>query len=149
MTNIEITKLTENSSMIYREAQPIGIKLLKGDKCMFISPLERITFDSVDELNTFLQDKDADMELKRYDIASMGEIDGYPVKHTGYAEVEANHPAYTKSNVRYLAGYWAIKFSKQWAQSYCPPEKTVNNYESSGPFRTRLELLTFLEEKES
>lgn len=45
-----------------------------------------------------------------------------------------------KSKSKYCAGYYVIKFRKNWVKSFCPKLITLERYEYFGPFKTDEEM---------
>lgn len=74
------------------------------------------------------------------------EIHGYPVSSVPYNsmfDVKRKLPLFTKnisSKCLYCAGYYVIKYDKNWAKSFCPKLITLQRYEYQGPFKTEIEM---------
>lgn len=70
---------------------------------------------------------------------------GYPTKWKPYKNmynVKKRLPLFTKSNQSkslFCAGYYAIKFPKNWVKSFCPKLITIERYQYHGPFKTEEE----------
>ena len=79
---------------------------------------------------------------------SMNEIDGYPSKHVVYntetIELKDKQiPTYTKtetSKVRYVAGYYGVRFPSDWRWFYGGKLDTLNTCEFIGPYKTKSEM---------
>ena len=79
---------------------------------------------------------------------SMTEIDGYLSKHIVYnsetIELKGKQiPTYTKSEtskVRYVAGYYGVRFPSDWRWSYGGKLDTLNTCDFIGPFKTKSEM---------
>ena len=78
------------------------------------------------------------------------EVYNYPTSCTPFNpmyDVKRNLPLFTKSNKSkslYCAGYYIVKFDKGWVKSFCPKLITIERYESTGPFKTEIEMRTEL-----
>ena len=79
---------------------------------------------------------------------SLGIIDEYPSKHIPYnietIELKGKQiPTYTKSKtskVRYVAGYYGVRFPTDWRWFYGGKLNTLNTYGFIGPFKTKSEM---------
>lgn len=80
--------------------------------------------------------------------AIQNECHGYTTKSKPYNamyDVRRKLPLFTKSNQSkslYCAGWYTVKF-KNWVLLYCPKLITIDQYESHGPFFTKLEAKSF------
>jgi hypothetical protein len=81
---------------------------------------------------------------------SLAEVDGYSSKHAVYniSTVEKDGkqiPTYTKSEtskVRYVAGYYGVRFPSDWRWGYGMKLDTLDTYDFIGPFKTKSEMDT-------
>ena len=81
---------------------------------------------------------------------SMSEIDGYVSKHIVHnaetIELKGKQiPTYTKtetSKVRYVAGYYGVRFPSDWRWFYGGKLDTLNTCEFIGPYKTKSEMQT-------
>ncbi len=79
---------------------------------------------------------------------SLGIVDEYPSKHIPYnietIELKGKQiPTYTKSKtskVRYVAGYYGVRFPAKWGWFYGGKLNTLNTYGFIGPFKTKSEM---------
>jgi hypothetical protein len=79
---------------------------------------------------------------------SMNEIDGYVSKHIVHnvetIELKGKQiPTYTKtetSKVRYVAGYYGVRFPSDWRWFYGGKLDTLNTCEFIGPYKTKSEM---------
>jgi hypothetical protein len=58
-------------------------------------------------------------------------------------DIRKKLPLFTKSEGStslYCAGYYIIKFDKNWAKSFCPKKITLERYPFRGPFKTEFEM---------
>ncbi|CAB4123226.1 hypothetical protein UFOVP29_385 [uncultured Caudovirales phage] len=80
-------------------------------------------------------------------------VGSWPSKHDAVFNIElAPVPTYTKtatSTVRYAAGYWAFLFANGWQGSWCPKQQTLDDYQHAGPFTSKLEMQTAINQKNS
>lgn len=80
-----------------------------------------------------------------------GQIEGYPIRHSTWYNVDKDPtPNYTrieKSQIRYAAGYFALKMPNGWSASFCPKLSTLAEYEFLGPFTTKMEMQTQISSK--
>lgn len=73
-------------------------------------------------------------------------IEGYPVRHAEYYDVELNNNVYSYakkegSKDRYAAGYYAFFMNRdQWAGRFCPRIAMFEKYDFLGPFKTKMEM---------
>lgn len=80
------------------------------------------------------------------------EIYGFPVNSKPYNElwdVKHQFPIFTKtpkSKSFYCAGYYLIQFTSNWTSNYCPKMITLSRYPFKGPFKTKAEMLSALDE---
>jgi hypothetical protein len=74
------------------------------------------------------------------------EVHGFPTNvepHNPMYNIKEKLPLFTKSKDSkslYCAGYYIIKFSKNWVRSFCPKLITLQRNEYKGPFKTELEM---------
>ena len=129
VTNTDISKGINNEHVTYSElTQCFGEKILESKE----SP--------VVESNPLSERK----ALK----TSLGIVEEYPSKHIPYNTEtidlkEKQIPTYTKtetSKVRYVAGYYGVRFSTKWAWFYGGKLDTLNTYEFIGPYKTKSEM---------
>ena len=77
---------------------------------------------------------------------------GYPITGKSFNEiwdVQRKLPIYTKTNKsksQYCAGFYLVKLNGSWVESYCPKNITLNRYAFLGPFRTKNEAVSKLQE---
>jgi len=130
VTNTDISKGINNEHVTYSElTQCFGEKILESKE----SPV-------VVESNPLSERK----ALK----TSLGIVDEYPSKHMPYnietIELKGKQiPTYTKSKtskVRYVAGYYGVRFPTDWRWFYGGKLNTLNTYSFIGPFKTKSEM---------
>ena len=73
------------------------------------------------------------------------DVYGYPTNHATYNQiwnVKLKLPLYTKkikSSSYHAAGFYIVKFDKNWTAVSCPKLITLQRYEYIGPFKTKIE----------
>lgn len=73
-------------------------------------------------------------------------VHSFPTKtipYNGMYDITRKLPLFTKSKKSksvYCAGYYLIKFNKNWLKSFCPKLITIEKNEYLGPFKTRIEM---------
>jgi hypothetical protein len=78
-------------------------------------------------------------------LAETFDCHGYPTKwkpHKSMYNIRKKLPLFTKSNQSkslFCAGYYVIKFPKNWVRTFCPKLITVERYPYYGPFKTEEE----------
>jgi hypothetical protein len=74
------------------------------------------------------------------------EVYGFPASTKTYNclfHVSKRLPIYTKnlkSKSYHCAGYYAIQFNSTWTKAYCPKLITLQRYQFLGPFKSKAEL---------
>jgi len=134
----KMLQLTSNSWLIRATSGTSGILFKTNPGYLFMSPSSRIEFEDLDAVKK----KFGKLELEqRQDEDEVSQIHGYPVKHEHIVIQSEDPPLYTTGGkVTFAAGYWGLKFPNGWATAFCPKQKTTQEYESCGPFRSKLEL---------
>ena len=128
MKNIDVGSLTNEHISLTELTSRFGEKILESKK------------SSVVESNPLSERK----ALK----TSLGIVDEYPSKHIPYnietIELKGKQiPTYTKSKtskVRYVAGYYGVRFPAKWGWFYGGKLNTLNTYGFIGPFKTKSEM---------
>jgi hypothetical protein len=83
--------------------------------------------------------KDIETTVSKLDVY---DCHGYPTKwkpHKSMYNIRKRLPLFTKSNQSkslFCAGYYIIKFPKNWVRSFCPKLITIERYPYHGPFKT-------------
>jgi hypothetical protein len=84
--------------------------------------------------------------VKDLDDSLPNEVHGYSTRvhpHNAMFDIRKKLPLFTKSKDStslYCAGYYIIKFDKNWAKSFCPKKITLERYPYQGPFKTEFEM---------
>ena len=138
---------TETSWFIQDEIdKSVGILHRKDDDTyLYLSPSEKVLFDEMKDVEKFFKElifvEEVEEETEIEEETSVNNIDGYPVKHAMFYDVEKLSYTTTEgSHVRYMAGYWGIKYKSgnQYLLSLNPKMKTTETNPSIGPFNDRL-----------
>lgn len=142
--SINLHKITENSWVANANGFPVGFIYKNETEYVYMTPEAKTTFAKMSDIKTFLggRVKEQINEAKE-DGDILGDIEGFPCKHANISVVTGGErPVYIRGkSVQHVAGFWTIKFSKRWVPSFCPLLKTIEQYQSSGPFKTRLEMM--------
>lgn len=148
MANFNLKKVTTNSWLATTSGSPVAIIHHDGQEFKFMTPDSVLTFASLDDVKKHLGGnvKEQMLEAKSgLDDEALETIDGFPVKHTNISVEQAGErPVYVRGKTQHVAGYWCIKFSKRWVPSYCPLLRTVEQYQSTGPFKDRMGMMAEL-----
>lgn len=143
-----IKKLTETSWIMHTGGSPIAfIHEFKG-KFIMMTMEEKTEFESLEEVKNSVGGRVSEliaMESDEGDSEILSHIDGFPVKHSNTTtETGGDRPVYRRGKTQHVAGYWCIKFSKRWVPSFCPLLKTIEQYQSMGPYKSRFEMMANL-----
>lgn len=147
MKNVNLHKVTPNSWIANTNGSPVAFIHRATDCYSYMTPTTRKEFPNLQAVKDYLggQVREQITEASDgLDVAAETSIDGFPVKHAVISvECGGDRPVYTRGSgkVQHVAGYWTIKFSKRWVPSFCPMLKTAEQYQSAGPFKTRLEMM--------
>lgn len=146
--NYTLRKITENSWIAHTNGTPVAYINKTPDNYLFVSKEINQKFPDMKAIEKFLGGKIKEQINEAsdgLDNAIESEINGFPVKHQNTTiEHAGDRPVYLRGKTQHAAGYWCIKFSKRWVPGFCPLLKTVEQYQSMGPFKTRLEMMTEL-----
>jgi len=110
----------------------IGVSIAKGKTFESFADMEK-------QLKIEIQIEEVTDNNKSEEL---GDISGFPVKHAPFNITEGQIPTYTKtatSDVLYAAGYWVILFPNGWTTAFSPKKATLEQYQTLGPFKTKLE----------
>lgn len=123
--------------------------LQKDTNCYyFITKLEKIKFDNMDEIYKTFGENFFEQTVKnkiKTDLYAK-EVYGYPTSTKPFNplyNVKDGLPLFSKSRKSkslYCAGYYCIQFAKGWVKSFCPKLITLQRYPFKGPFTTDLEM---------
>ena len=134
----KMLQLTGNSWLIRASSGVSGLLFKTDEGYLFMSPNARTEFDSYEDV----EKKFGKLKLEeRVEDQEVSQIAGYGVRHEHIMVHSEKPPRYTiGGKVIYAAGYWGLRFPKGWTLVFCPKLKTTTDYESVGPFRSKLEL---------
>jgi hypothetical protein len=144
---INLHKITANSWVANANGFPVGFIYKTDAEYVYMTPEARTTFAKMSDIKEFLGGKVKEqVNEAKEDGDIVDHIDGFPIKHTNVSvSTTGERPVYVRGKqVQHVAGFWTIKFSKRWVPSFCPLLKTVEQYQSSGPFKTRLEMMNVM-----
>jgi len=134
-------QISEFSWMIFEDGKPFGFLRENGAVLELLVSNERFEFSSYEEL-TKMFGKIVDVEVGTKELT---DIKGFPARHPGAEAIpHATLPKYSVGgNTVYVAGYFALKFTKAkaWQVVHSPKLATIEANEIVGPFKTRLEAL--------
>lgn len=104
-----------------------------------------IWFDKKEEITKFFgQDFFVPFDKINIKRASENDCHGFPTRSKPFNamyDVRRKLPLYSKNNHSdslYCAGWYLVKF-KNWVTLFCPKLVTIDNYESQGPFKSKIE----------
>ena len=139
------TILKDKFWIVENDGIRIGALSISDDKFMLSSSDGVRFFDNKRQLERKLG-KTIFEAQETFVVEGDKEVHGYPtscVPFNSMYDVKRKLPLFTKSSKSkslYCAGYYIIKFDKGWVKSFCPKLITVERYETSGPFKTDLEM---------
>ena len=148
MANYNLKKITENSWLATTNGTPIAVVHRSEVGFEYMTPESTQKFDTLTEIKEYLGGNVQEQMIEAssgLDSGAVETIDGFPIKHTGISiEQAGERPVYVRGKTQHVAGYWCIKFSKRWVPSYCPLLRTVEQYQSTGPFKDRMGMMAEL-----
>jgi hypothetical protein len=144
MIEYKLKPVTETSWILHDHGTRLAIIVASDSKFKSLGRIEPKEFDSFEELGKLLNAVITVEDVSVDDEPTVGDIDGYPVKHSTVHDVVTDrYPSYAKtqgSKTRFAAGYYGVNFSHGWVYSYCPKVNTLEENAWIGPFRTKLEM---------
>lgn len=146
MSNISMRKITPNCWIASTQGSPTALIHRSDDHYLFMTPETSQKFANMAAIKTYLGGRVKEQITEAssgLNSEAKDNIEGYPVKHaTMSVECGGDRPVYVRGKqTKHVAGYWCIKFSKRWVPSFCPLLKTIEQYQSAGPFKTRLDMM--------
>ena len=141
--SMQARAVTESSYIMITDiGERFGI-LLKDDKVSLITKEAKHEFDTIADLEEVLGEKISFVKKEQHKEASNIDIDGYPVKHDEVFDVEKgkliSYKSTPNSRVRWIAGWWGIKFTRGYICFLCPKNATLTENEYVGPFKTQFD----------
>jgi hypothetical protein len=149
MTELQAKPIIENKFWIVEQDGVKYATLRKNDDKRFVlsnADGVKIFESKKNILQEFGNDFFITKNFKDVSESKPGEIHGYPVSCKPYNvlfDIQRKLPLFTKnvnSKCLYCAGYYVIKYDKNWAKSFCPKLITLQRYEYQGPFKTEFEM---------
>lgn len=152
MSSYSLKPLTETSWILSSDGVQLALIISKNNELVALgSKLERSKFKDISDLSKCLGSKVTVEKTEDDSVEEVGNINGYPVKHTTAVALEDQElPVYKRSassNTLYSAGYYGVKFPNGWVQSYCPKITTLQENEFIGPFTSKLEMQNAISQK--
>lgn len=134
----KMLQLTANSWLLRSNSGSSGVLFKIESGYLFLSTEKHLEFDTLEDV----EKKFGKLTVEsRTDEDEISQINGYPIKHEHIQIQSENPPLYTTGGrIIFVGGYWGLKFPNGWTIAFCPKQKTTQEYESVGPFRTKLEL---------
>ena len=105
-----------------------------------------VFYENTSHTETVLDNLDAfKFEKQKQKKTVNASIFGYPTNvDTVFNErLQDNVPVYTKtatSQQYFVAGYWGVLFPHGWRPSFCPRQKTLQDYTHIGPFTNEADM---------
>ena len=149
--SVKMKPITEKSWLVLDDTGEIRVGLLtesreqyilmvKGEKRQFLDRRAVNEYFNEDVFDNVQATTPTDNTKKEYFV------NGYPVDFDNPNEVimkGVTLPLFSKkvtSDVYYCAGYYCLKFPKNWRPAYCPKLSTLQSYHYLGPFKTEIEM---------
>lgn len=141
-------KISDGAWVLHQGGSPVGFIHQEGKKYRLLTTEDNTEYDSLEDIKKSIGGKVSDLIAQESDdgeAEAVSAIDGFPVKHANITvERGGDRPVYLRGKTQHGAGYWCIKFSKRWVPSFCPLLKTIEQYESMGPYKNRFEMMANL-----
>jgi hypothetical protein len=151
MSQYSLKPITETSWILQNDGNRVALVTQNDAGIVAIGKLAKSRFKDIKDLEKFVGSK---IEIEKHEdeeVAELGNIKGFPVKHVGAIAVEEQElPVYKRtatSNTHYSAGYYGVKFPNGWVTSYCPKLTTLTENEYIGPFQSKLEMQNSITQK--
>lgn len=153
--SIKLKPITETSWLVLGDTEETRIGLLTEIRNQYVlmAQGQKTQFINKKEVNKFFQEdvfKNVSTQHVEENTKKDFYINGYPVDFDNPHEViiKGNSlPLFSKkqtSDVYYSAGYYCLKFPKNWMPSHCPKLSTLSAYTYTGPYKSELEMRTNL-----
>lgn len=140
--------ITDNSFMIQDDTgERIGVVVQNPNQVWFLTPQGKFEFETLDEL--FEVTGPLVLQDRKVKVVQDQEIDGYPIRHSEYHDVEqinlngtdiqtyTNSPGSAK---RWAVGWYAVKYDRHLA--YLSPKiNALEEREFLGPYKTQHEAM--------
>lgn len=145
MSKLILRALTPSSWLLIENGERMGLVSQSNEELVVIGKKLPGKYASLKDLESKAGSKLTIEQMAEPEPEKeQGAVEGYPIKHAEWHNVMLDPvPSYTrtsKSNNRYGAGYYALKFGHGWTAALCPKLATLAEYEHIGPFRTKLEM---------
>lgn len=149
MSDHTLRPITNHSWILQRDGNRLALITERDGALHAIGKIGKQTFKDLDDLGRHLGTKITVESPPEDEGEEIGNIDGYPVKHSAVLSCEhaSGLPVYKRGKVEHAAGYYGVKFTHGWVASYCPKLSTLMDNERIGPFRTKLEMQNAISQK--
>jgi hypothetical protein len=152
---VKLKAITETSWLVLGDTDDVRVGLLTEiqNNYVLMAQGQKTKFLSRKDVNTFFKENVFDNVVESAPTETVKKdyfINGYPVDFDSPNEVilKGNTlPLFSKkatSEVYYSAGYYCLHFPKNWMPAFCPKLSTLETYTFAGPFKTELEMRTYL-----
>lgn len=145
MISMQARPLTDISYMLATDSgERFGIMLNKNEKIELITPESINYFSSLSELEELLGSPVHFVKPVVKNDQPRVEIDGYPIKHEEFYSVEEidginTYRGSPNSKVRWVPGWWGIRFTRGFIGFFCPKLATLAGNEFIGPFKNKFD----------
>jgi len=150
---MKMREITETSWIITHAEDRKAVMVKTPTKMLWLDDKGSRVFDSKEDLCASLNiSLSLSVSTKPKVVASkVFQIGAWPCKHEPVFNIETDPiTTYTKtenSSIKYAAGYWAFQFTNGWSGSWCPKLGTLNEYNHIGPFTSKLEMQSAINQK--
>lgn len=154
-TTMKLREITSTSWIASLHGERHAVLVQTAAKTLWLTSQGIQEFPNADELQKQLRVKlvQEEITVSEKDQTSEFHVGPWPCKHQPVFNIVLEPiPTYTKtanSTVRYAAGYWAFLFANGWQGSWCPKQATLDEYQHIGPFSSKLEMQTAINQKNS
>jgi len=137
--------LTESSFILATDAgERFGLLVKKENEIELITSETKNIFSDVAALEELFGDSIHFLKPLEHKEAENLDVSGYPVKHEEIFEIDESSEFTTyksspNSRVRWVPGWWAIRFTREYICFLCPKLSTLSDNEFMGPFKTRFD----------
>ena len=150
MTKLVARPINDQSWILFEWGNRVGVLSSDSHSWTVVDRNKISKFSSIEELQQnlnwqieFEQAEDKDNPTDK--------IDNLPIKHTSPQKIEREpYISYTrseKSNLRFAAGFWGVKFPHGWVPTLSPKVDTLNSYDKVGPFATSLAMKAAIKQR--
>lgn len=137
----KLSQLTDNCWIMKTNADELGYLFKRKDDYLFLTRKGKVILKDEDDITKTYGKISYQEREEKID----NNISGFPIRHKDIEIISQDPPIFVKKNtfstskVQFYAGFWSVKYPNGWSLNFCPKTATIEEYESEGPFRTRLE----------